>query len=138
MNFTNAALVRLCRCPFRVVRGRLRRQKLTAVPVQSEVHVHPEGRDLAAVQEPPGRGRAAARRGPAWGLHHPGASPRKTGPLPQLRCVSITRLELLKGIIVRFVVTLNPFTQKGLRLPKLAVSDYFCNGLSIKRFYFQQ
>lgn len=71
---------------FRVLRGRLRRQELAALPVQPEVHVDAEGRDLAALQEPPGRGRPAARRGPAGRLHHSGAAPREAGPLPQPGC----------------------------------------------------
>lgn len=69
----------------RVVRGRLRRPQLAAISVQPEVHVHGEGRDLSALQEPPGRGRLAARRGAEGRLHHPGAPPRKAGPLPQPR-----------------------------------------------------
>lgn len=71
--------------PRRVVRGGLWRQKLPAVPVLPEVHFHGEGRDFSALQEPPGRGRSAARRGPERRLHHPGAASRQAGPLPQSR-----------------------------------------------------
>jgi len=76
----------------RVLPGRLRRPQLAAVPLQPEVHVHGEGRDLAEVQEPPGRRGPAARGGAAGRLRHPGAAPRGPGPLPQPRSAGVPLL----------------------------------------------
>lgn len=74
----------------RVIRRRLWRQKLLAVSVQPEVHVNGEGRDFSALQEPSGWGCVTAWRGAEGRLHHPGASPRKIGPLPQLRWAALS------------------------------------------------
>lgn len=43
----------------------------------------------------------------------------------------------LRGVIVGFVASVHPVAKQfAQKLPKLAARDYFCNGPSIKLFYF--